>query len=121
MAIVQSIFSHFGAFLMCIFLTLVPYKGNVLPVTDTLADDCQLNVELISDTHLEENELIRALLLKAALNNFNNSDVDIDAIVIDGDLTNYADEPTLLKFFGIIDDGTVIPVIPSLESASFNA
>lgn len=111
MAVAQSIFSHFGAFLMCIFLTLVPYKGIVLPVTDTLEENCRLNVELISDTHLEENEIFRALFLKTALKNFNNSKVSIDAVVINGDLTNYADEPTLAKFFGIIEDETDIPVI----------
>ncbi len=112
MAIAQSIFSHFGAFLMCIFLTLVPYKGIALPVTDTLAEDCQLNLELISDTHLEEKEFIRVMLLEAAFNTFNNSKADIDAVVINGDLTNYADEPTLAKFFGILKDDTDIPVIP---------
>ncbi|MBO4894307.1 MAG: metallophosphoesterase [Clostridia bacterium] len=112
MSVVRAIFSNFGAFLMCIIITLCPYKGIKLPVIDTAEDNCRLNIELISDTHLEENELFRKLFLKSALKNFNNSKANIDGIVVCGDITNYADEPSLAMFFNMIDTLTDIPVIP---------
>lgn len=111
MTVVKAIFSNFTAFLMAMILTAIPYAGIRLPVIDTNEEDCKLTVEMLSDVHLEEKEPARRLFLKTALHNFNNAKCDIDAVLVCGDITNYADEPSLAKYFDMIDTETDIPVI----------
>ena len=102
MAVVKAIFSNFTAFIMAIVLTLIPYKGISLPVIDTLEEDCNLTVEMISDTHLEASEYFRQLFLVCGLKNLQNAQCDIDAVLVDGDLTNYADDASTAKYFEIV-------------------
>lgn len=102
MSIVNSIFSNFGAFIMAIILTLIPYAGIELPVINNKKDDCLLTVDMISDVHLEQGEYIRPALLKKGLKNLSKADIDIDALIVAGDLTNYADEESLAQYFDII-------------------
>ena len=102
MTVVKAIFSNFLAFLMAFFLTALPYNGVELPVIDTAKDDCLLVAEMLSDTHLEANELIRQSFLKVGLKNLSRAKADVDAVVIAGDLTNYADEPSLAKYYDIL-------------------
>ena len=111
MAIVQSIFFNFLAFLLSIIVTAVPYAGFKAPVIKTLSDDCLLNVEMLSDTHLEEKELFRQGFLKLALKNFSRAKSPVDAVLVAGDITNYGDEPTLAKYFDIIEKYSPAPVI----------
>ncbi len=111
MAIVKSIFSNFLAFLLAAIMTAIPYKGVELPIIKTLDDDCRLNVELISDVHITSNEFIRQGFLKSGLKNLNKSISKIDAVVVDGDITNYADEASLAKYFEITDNFSPVPVI----------
>lgn len=111
MSVVNAIFTNFLAFLMSIILTVVPYAGIELPVINTKKDDCKLVVEMISDTHLEEKELFRQWFLKRGLKNLQKADTDIDAVLVAGDLTNYADEPSLAKYFEIIKKFSPAPVI----------
>ena len=111
MAVVKSILSNFLAFLLSAILTAVPYKGILLPVIDTSEDDCLLNAEMLSDVHLEEKELFRQFFLKAGLKNCQNAKANIDAVVVSGDLTNYADEPSLAKYYEIISEYSPAPVI----------
>ncbi len=112
MAIVKAIFTNFFAFLMSMIITAVPYAGIKAPVIKTLDDDCRLNIEMISDTHLEEKELFRQFFLKQGLKNIGNAKSTVDALVITGDITNYADEPALAKFYEIIGEYSTVPVIP---------
>lgn len=111
MAVVKSIFKHFLSFLLAIFITAVPYSGIKAPVVKTLKDDCLLNVELLSDTHLEEKELFRQAFLKTGLKNISRSKSTVDSIWVTGDITNYADEPSLAKYFDIISEYSPVEVI----------
>ena len=111
MAVVKSIFKNFLAFLMAIIITAVPYAGIKAPILKTLDDDCLLNVELISDTHLEEKELFRQAFLRWGLKNISRSKSPVDALVVDGDITNYADEPALAKYYEIIGKYSTVPVL----------
>ena len=111
MAVFQSIMSNFGTFLMAIILTIIPYAGIELPVIDTKEEDCLMTVELISDTHVEEKELIRQFMLTSALTNIKRAKADVDAFVVAGDITNYADEPSLAKYYNILEKYSTVPVI----------
>ncbi|MBP9988334.1 MAG: metallophosphoesterase, partial [Ruminococcus sp.] len=92
-------------------ITAVPYAGIKAPVIKTLKDDCLLNVEMISDTHLEKKELFRQAFLKWGLKNLSRAKSEVDAIVVAGDITNYADEPSLAKYYDIIKKYSPAPVI----------
>ena len=111
MTVAKAIFSNFPAFLMAIFLTILPYKGLELPIISTAKDDCRMVAEMIADTHLEEKEFIRQTFMKAGLRNLARSATPIDALVVAGDLTNYADEPSLAKYYQILEKYSPVPAI----------
>ncbi|MCQ2471035.1 MAG: metallophosphoesterase [Clostridia bacterium] len=111
MVIVKAILSNFMAFLMAFVMTIFPYAGLEKPVINTKKDDCKLLVEMISDTHLEQNEIVRPWFLKKGLKNLAKAKVDVDAVVVAGDLTNYADEPSLADYFKIIKEYSPAPVV----------
>ena len=111
MSVVNAIFSNFLAFLMAIIMTASPFGGIELPILDVSEDNCQLNVALLSDTHLEEKELFRQVFLKVGLKNLAKSKTPVDAVVVTGDLTNYADEPSLAKFYEIIKEYSPAPAV----------
>lgn len=110
MSVVNAIFTNFFAFLMSMIITAFPYAGVKLPVIDTLDDDCNLTVEMLSDTHLEENELFRNTFLSAGLTNINYAKCKVDAILVTGDITNYADDGSMAKYFRMIEKSNA-PVI----------
>ncbi len=101
MAVFKSIMSNFLSFIMAIVLTVIPFAGFELPVINNAEEDCRMTVELISDTHLEETELLRPLFLTVGLQNLQRAKVPIDAVVIAGDITNYADEASLARHYEI--------------------
>lgn len=111
MAVFQSIISNFGTFLMAIILTILPYEGLELPLIYNQEEGCLMTVELISDTHVEENELIRQLMLTSSLTNLRFAHNEVDGVVVAGDITNYADEPSLAKYYGLIEKYSPVPVI----------
>ncbi len=111
MAVFQSIMSNFGTFLMAIILTVIPYAGFELPVIDNKEDACLMTVELLSDTHVEEKELIRQFMLTSSLTNLKHAKADVSAVVVAGDITNYADEPSLAKYYDILRKYSPVPVI----------
>lgn len=111
MAVFSSIMSNFLAFIMSIILTLIPYKGVEIPLIDNAEDDCLLTIEMISDVHIEMNEFVRPAMLIAGLNNMKYACADIDALLVTGDITNYADEPSLARYFDIIEKYSPVPVI----------
>ena len=111
MTVVKAIFSNFPAFLMAIFLTILPYKGLELPVINAAKDDSRMVVEMIADTHLENKEFLRQTFMKAGFRNLSRAATPIDAVVVAGDLTNYADEPSLAKYYEILDKFSPAPVI----------
>lgn len=111
MAVFQSIMSNFLSFLMAIVLTAIPYAGFELPIIDNAKEDCLMTVELISDTHVEEKELFRQTFLVTALKHVANAKTDVDAFVVAGDITNYADEPSLAKYYEILEKHSTVPVL----------
>ncbi len=111
MAVFMSIMQNFPTFIMAIILTIIPYAGFELPVIDNAEEDCQLTVELISDVHIEENELIRQMFLTVGLNNLKYAKADVDAVLVDGDITNFADEPSLAKYYELLSKHSPVPVI----------
>lgn len=111
MGVAESIFANFTAFLMSIILTWIPYAGIELPVINNKKDDCLMTVELISDTHIEQTELLRPEFLKAGLRNLKRAKADVDLLVVTGDITNYADEESLAEYFDIIKEYSPVPVI----------
>lgn len=98
----SEFFYHAKVFLLALFVTLIPYKGIDLPVMDVKEPDCLLNVEMISDTHIEADYPFRSGFIKQGLKRMSKSKTPVDAIIVDGDLTNYADEPSLAKYYEII-------------------
>lgn len=111
MGVLTSIMTNFSTFLMAIILTVIPYMGFELPVIDNKDEDCLLTVEMISDVHIEEKEFIRQAFLISGLTNLNFAKADIDALLVDGDLTNYGDEASLAKYYDIIKKYSPVPVI----------
>lgn len=99
-----TFFTKAAAFLLSIFITAVPFSGIKLPILKTSEEDCLLNVELISDLHIEEKELFRKAFLKTALRHISNSKSPVDAVLITGDITNYADEPALKAYYEIMEE-----------------
>lgn len=110
MSVVQSIFANLGAFLLAIVMTWIPYAGIELPVIDDKKEGSLLTAELISDVHIEMTEYLRPEFLKAGFRNMKYAKNDIDLMVVAGDLTNYADEPSLAYYYELIEECPV-PVI----------
>ena len=107
----SAIFSNFGAFLMAILLTILPNFNFALPVMKTKEENCELNLVMFSDVHIETNELFRKSFVKTALKRANNAKDKVDGIVMAGDITNYADEESLADYYEIITDNTDLPVV----------
>lgn len=111
MAVFQSIMANFTTFIMAIILTVIPYAGFELPVIDNKEEDCLLTMELISDVHIEKNELFRQAFMLAGFNNLRYAKADVNGILVAGDITNFADEPSLAKYFELIEKHSPVPVI----------
>ncbi len=99
------------AFLMSIFMTLIPYAGIELPGLSVKEDNCLLNVELISDTHTEKDGFFRHGFMKQGFRTMANSKSPVDAVVVAGDLTNYGDEPALAQYFELCKEYSPAPVL----------
>ena len=106
----EAIFSNLGAFLMAIIMTFIPSFNISLPGLKAKEEGCNLNLAMFSDVHIEKNELFRQAFLKTALKKGEKSD-DVDAFVMAGDITNYADEASLAKYYELITDCTDKPVV----------
>ncbi len=111
MSVAESIFANFTAFIMSIIMTWIPYAGIELPIIDDKKEGSLLTAELISDPHIEQTELLRPEFLKAGLRNMKWAKNDIDVLLVDGDITNYADEPSLAEYYDIIKKHSPVPVI----------
>lgn len=111
MSLVSSILANFLTFIMAIVLTITPYEGFEEPVINNAKENCKLTVELISDVHIEKLSLSRKAYLTKGLENLQSAEVDIDAVVIAGDLTNYADEESLSEYYNIVKTYSPAPVI----------
>ena len=98
MVIVKAIFSNFLAFLMSFILTVLPSAPLRAPVIETLESDCLLNIEVLSDTHIESKSPLRKAMLRGGLKNISKAKSPVDAVIVTGDITNYADEPSLAVF-----------------------
>lgn len=103
-------FTKAMAFLLSIFMTAIPYAGFGTLGLQTKEDDCLLNVEMVSDVHIEEKELFRQAFMKILFSKVNNSKTKVDGILVAGDLTNYADEASLARYYELTTQSKV-PVI----------
>lgn len=112
MVIVKAIFSNFLAFLMSFILTVLPSAPLRAPVIETLGSDCLLNIEVLSDTHIESKSPLRKAMLRGGLKNISKAKSPVDAVIVTGDITNYADEPSLAVFYDILNKNATVPVIP---------
>ena len=90
------------AFIMSFLMTLVPYAGFASPVIDVKEDDCLFNIEMISDVHVEAGWPFRCGFIKQAFNSFKYAKRSVDAVVMAGDITNYADEASLKQYYDTI-------------------
>lgn len=99
------------AFLLAIFITIVPYTGFSKPGLQAKKDDCKMNISLISDVHIEAKGIFRTTFLKKGLKAMAKAKTPVDAVVIAGDLTNYADEPSVAKYYDIIKKYSPAPVV----------
>lgn len=90
------------AFILSIFVTGIPYVKTAPSVLQTKEENCLLNVEMISDIHVEQMFKIKGEILKQGLIKMGESESEIDAVVVAGDLTNYADEESLADFYDIV-------------------
>ena len=99
MSHIRRILKNFTAFFMSVVLTVLPYAGIALPVLETKADDCLLNVSMLSDTHVEKYEPLRRLFLQRGLRNLRYARSPVDAVLVCGDLTNYGDAASMDAFF----------------------
>ena len=99
------------AFLTSLFLTLIPYAGIALPGLDVSDENCLVNIEMISDTHLEANGIFRQSFMKSGFSTMKRSKAPIDAVLVNGDITNYGDEETLKQYFELISEYSPAPVI----------
>lgn len=111
MAIFTSIMTNFTTFIMAIILTIVPYAGFELPIIDNKEEDCLLTVELVSDTHIVVNEVIKQSLFISGLTNLRFAKADVNAVLVAGDITNYADEMSLARYYDILEKYSPVPVI----------
>ena len=100
---IRRILKNFSAFVMSVLLTALPYMGFAPSALDTKADGCLLNVTMISDLHLEAKGPFRQAFLRRGLLNLKRARHTVDAILADGDLTNYGDEASVQAFYRIME------------------
>lgn len=110
MAVAQAIFKNFTAFIMAIIITCIPYKGIKAPLINNEKEGCNLTVELISDPHIETVELFRQGFLICGLKNLNKACVPVDGVFVTGDLTNFGDDESLVKYFELTSKHSPAPV-----------
>ena len=110
---VRNILIKVTALIMTVILTAIPYAGKESREISNKKEGCLLNVQLISDAHVEENDVLRSKFLVKALENIvaAQENVDIDLLLVGGDITNYADEPSLAKYYDIIKKYPSLSVI----------
>ena len=109
MSHIQRILKNFTVFCMSFVVTMLPWAGIALPVLETKADDCLLNVSMISDTHIEKYEPGRRWFLRRGLKNLRYAKSDVDAVLVCGDLTNYGDTASMDTFFDICEKHNPTP------------
>ncbi len=96
---------------MAIILTVFPYAGFELPVINNAKENCNLTAELISDVHIEQYDVFRKAFLAVGLGNLKRAKAEINTVVVAGDLTNYADEISLAKYYEILKKHSPVAVI----------
>lgn len=111
MAHIRRILRNFGAFLMSAILTMLPYAGIAAPSLNTKQADCLLNVSMLSDTHIEHWDPVRKWFLAQGLRNLRSGADTIDAVLIDGDLTNYGDAASMDDVYRICKENSPVDAV----------
>ena len=65
-------------------------------------DNCLLNAAIMSDIHIDVDWPIGEWVWANGLNDLERSVDPIDALIVPGDLTNYADEESLADFYDVV-------------------
>lgn len=68
-----------------------PVFGNFTANTQPASDDCKLFFASISDIHMTD-EALRSMMLEFGLNDMENFDYTLDALVCSGDLTDHGEK-----------------------------
>lgn len=103
--------------IMSLFITVImttaPQVGVESREINNKKDDCLLNVQMISDTHISSVNAMASGLLESALENITQAqkNVDIDLLLVNGDITDEADEESLAKYYEIIKKYSGVSVI----------
>lgn len=89
-----------------IFVTLItllfPFTSALNPEFVTKKDDVRLNMEIVSDLHLDPRELLSSSLFKSGVMNMRESTSPIDGLIVPGDITNYGDAASVEYFYKTI-------------------
>lgn len=94
--------------LYSIFVTLItllfPFTSALNPEFEVKnSKEIKLNMEIVSDVHVDSRELISASLFKSGIMNMRKSVAPIDGLIIPGDMTNYGDEASIKYLYETID------------------
>lgn len=109
--------STFLVKIMSLFITVIMTSTPCLNVEsreiNNKKEGCLLNVQMISDTHISSTNAMASGLLESALDNVSEAQksVDIDLLLVNGDITDEGDEESLAKYYEIIKKYPDISVI----------
>lgn len=95
-----STFTQVLAFLMSLIYTLIPFV-DYSPKNE---DELLLNAAMISDVHIDASLPCGQEMLAAGLEDMKRCETPLDTVIVAGDLTNYADEESLIAFYEILKE-----------------
>lgn len=86
------------SFMTALVCTIVPFVGY----SAERPDDIQLNVAMISDTHIDERLPLGQLMLASGLEDMSRNQTPNDAVLIAGDMTNYGNIEAVEAFYNVM-------------------
>lgn len=86
------------SFMTALVCTIVPFVGY----SAERPDDIQLNVAMISDTHIDERLPLGQLMLASGLEDMSRNQTPNDAVLIAGDMTNYGNIEAVEVFYNVM-------------------
>lgn len=93
------------AVIMAVLHFFCPFFGDFTAATTPLKEDCRLNFAAISDIHMTD-EAARRDMLKFGLQDMENSQHSLDALVCAGDLTDHGEKEQWDMLVDAFDDYT---------------
>lgn len=93
--------TRFISYVLLVLYTIVSTFSAQYSVYKESDSDVNLTVAMMSDTHIDAKELLVQNNLRMGLENMKGF-CNPDALLVDGDLTNYGDEKSLSLFYDIV-------------------